>query len=260
MEAIRLKMASKTPSADLAACSVDDFLGGAVRLIQPLDGYRVSMDTVLLAACVHAKAGERVLEAGVGTAGAALCLARRIEGVFVDGVDIQPQMIHYARMNIQFNDLDARVAVREADVRTLTGQAGTYDHILINPPYLAQGKAIRPPDSNKGQAHMDENAVLKDWVRYSLYHAKHKASISLIYRADRLDELIASLYGRVGDLRILPLWSREGKPAKRVIVQGRKGTHGACVMLPGLTVHGAAERYTDNVRRILWDGEALALA
>ncbi len=50
--------------------TVDDFLGGKVKLIQPEGGYRVSMDTVILAAAVPAKKGDLIIEGGVGTGGA----------------------------------------------------------------------------------------------------------------------------------------------------------------------------------------------
>lgn len=239
--------------------TLDDFMGGAIRLHQPKDGYRVSMDTVMLAATIPAKAGEIVLEGGVGTGGAALCLARRLDGVLVHGIDIQPEMVARAHQNIQFNSLADNVTVEEGCVTNLTGPEARYDHVMINPPYLARGKAIRPPETNKGLAHMESGATLKDWIKFCVYHAKNRGTITIVFRADRMDEVIAHLYRRVGDLKILPLWPRDGVPAKRVIIQGRKGVHGAVTMLPGLTLHGEHERYADEARRVLWDGEALKL-
>jgi len=239
--------------------TIDDFLGGSVRLIQPRDGYRVSMDTVMLAATVPAKPGETVLEGGVGSAGAALCLARRLPGVHVYGIDMQSSMIELARQNIAFNDLGDFVSVGRGCVTDLTGPEAKYDHVMINPPYLAKGKAIRPPEKNKGLAHMDSAAALVDWIKFSIYSVKNRGTVSIVYRADRIDEVISHLYRRVGDLKILPLWPRVGVPAKRVIIQGRKGIHGAAQLLPGLALHGEFDRYTAEARKILWDGAALPL-
>ncbi len=245
-----------TPQAET---TIDDFLGGAIRLIQPKDGYRVSMDTVMLAATVPVKAGETVLEGGVGSAGAALCLARRLPGVKVHGIDVQRTMIDLAQQNIACNDLSDFVTVSHQCVTDLSGPEATYDHVMVNPPYLAEGKAIRPPDRGKGLAHMDSGATLKDWIKFCIYRVKNRGTVSIVYRADRMDEAIAHLYRRVGDLKIMPLWPRAGAPAKRVIIQGRKGVHGAAKLLPGLALHGDVDRYTQEARRILWDGEALSL-
>jgi len=251
--------APKNSESDCTETTIDDFLGGAVRLIQPRDGYRVSMDTVMLAATIPAKPGETVLEAGVGSAGAALCLARRLPGVKVYGIDIQPSMIDFARQNIAYNDLSDFVSVGRRCVTDLSGPEATYDHVMINPPYLAQGKAIRPPEKNKGLAHMDSAATLADWIKFSIYNVKNRGTLSIVYRADRIDEVISHLYRRVGDLKIMPLWPRLGSPAKRVIIQGRKGIHGAAQLLPGLALHGTVDRYTEEAREILWDGAALPL-
>lgn len=130
---------------------------------------------------------------------------------------------------------------------------------MVNPPYLDKGKAICPPDKGKGLAHMSSAATLKEWMKFCIYRVKNRGTVSIVYRADRIDEVIAHLYRRVGDLKILPLWPRQGVPAKRVIIQGRKGVHGAASLLPGLALHGEVDRYTAEARRVLWDGEALPL-
>ncbi|NVJ98996.1 MAG: methyltransferase domain-containing protein [Alphaproteobacteria bacterium] len=240
--------------------SVDDFLGGAVKLIQPKQGYRVSMDTVMLAACVPAKAGETVIEGGVGSAGAALCLARRVPGVRVHGLDIQEDMLAFARRNIAHNCLDDQVSVAKGSITELAqADEATYDHVMVNPPYLADGKGIRPPAETKGLAHMDQSAGLRDWIRFCVHMVRNKGTVSIIYRADRVDEVIAHLHRRVGELKIMPLWPRYGSPAKRVIIQGRKGMHGTASILPGLALHGEVERYTREAERILRDGEGLDL-
>ena len=73
-----------------AALTKDRFLGGRPRLYQPAQGVRAGSDAVLLAAAVAAKAGESALDVGCGVGPAALCLACRVAGVRVTGLEIQP--------------------------------------------------------------------------------------------------------------------------------------------------------------------------
>ncbi len=241
--------------------SLDDLLGGAVRIIQPVSGYRVTTDTLLLAACVPAKKGEKVLEAGTGTGGAALCIARRVEGADVTGIEIQDRMAGLAEKNIALNHLQGRVhIVRGCITRppdSLVSQS--FDHVLANPPYLEPGRAIRPPSESKGLAFMESSATLKDWVKFCLTMARNRGTLSFIHRADHVDALIGLLYGRVGELKIFPLWPRPGVPAKRVIIQGRKGVHGVACLLPGIALHGEKERYSKEAEVILRHGAALDL-
>jgi len=239
--------------------TLDDFLGGTVKLIQPKDGYRVSMDTVMLAAAVPVRAGESVLEGGVGSAGAAICLARRVPGIHVHGIEMQEDMLAYGERNVVYNDLNEQIRLKKGCITDLSGPQSSYDHVMLNPPFLSAGKAVRPPEESKGLAHMDSSANLKDWLRFAVHYAKNGGTVTIIYRADRVDEVIAHLHRRVGELKIMPLWPRAGIAAKRVIIQGRKGMHGAASILPGLALHGDIDRYTPQAKKILWDGEALDL-
>jgi len=241
------------------AVTEDDFLGGAVRLLQPKEGYRVSMDTVMLAASVPASPGDTVLEGGVGTGGAAICLATRVAGLKITGIEKQKSMLEFAQKNAEKNGQTEVLELLNGCVTDLSGPQSQYDHVMLNPPYLSRGKGMRPPAKSKGIAHMDTNAELWDWIRFAVHYCKQKGSITVIIRADRVDEVLARMYGRVGDIMVMPLWPRFGVPAKRVIIQGRKGAHGPATILPGIALHGEVERYTDAAKKILWDGEALSL-
>ena len=84
--------------------SCNEFLGGRVRLWQPLSGYRAGVDPVLLAASVPATAGQTVLELGCGAGAAILCLAARVPGLHLTGVELQPAYADLARRNAAEND------------------------------------------------------------------------------------------------------------------------------------------------------------
>jgi len=86
-----------------------------------------------------------------------------------------------------------------------------------------------------------------------------KGAIAIIHRADRLDEIVSLLFGKAGEIEIIPLWPRAGQPAKRAIVRARKGVKGGTRMHPGLILHGSdGERYTDAAAAILRDGAPLS--
>jgi len=239
--------------------SLDDFLGGQIRLVQPLDGYRVSMDTILLAAAIPARKGDQVLEPGIGTGGAALALARRVPGVKVTGLELQPQMAAFARRNIALNSMQDEVSLIEGDIMTPCDAVpdGAFDHVMANPPYLTPGTGMRPPSKSKGLAHMDSSASLKDWLNFCVAKARHKGTVTVIHRTDMLQQVIARLHRSVGELTLLPLWPRERVAAKRFILQGRKGMHGGMTILPGLALHGVEDRYTRQAEKILRDGEGI---
>ncbi len=53
--------------------SSDQFLGGALEILQPKAGYRAGVDPVLLAASVPAVAAVSILELGCGAGVASVC-------------------------------------------------------------------------------------------------------------------------------------------------------------------------------------------
>ncbi|MEO1000106.1 MAG: methyltransferase, partial [Pseudomonadota bacterium] len=203
----------------------DALLGGRVMLAQPRAGYRAATDPVLLAAACPAVAGERVLDLGCGAGAAALCLAARVPGVGLHGLELQPEYADLAGANAAAAGV--ALTLHRGDLRrppeALRGLS--FDHVITNPPYFpATGPAA--PDPGRATARHEEVA-LAAWIEAALRRLRPRGRLTLIHRAERLDEILAALAGRAGEVRIRPLAAREGRAAKRVIVAARKGARGA---------------------------------
>ena len=95
----------------------DAFLGGRVTALQPRRGFRASTDAVFLAAACPAQPGARVLELGCGVGVPALCLAARVPGLGLTGVEQQACYAELARRNAALND--AALEVVTADLAAL---------------------------------------------------------------------------------------------------------------------------------------------
>lgn len=228
------------PEAGLPESVTEDrFLDGTVVLRQPAVGYRAAIDPVLLAAAVDARAGDRVLEAGAGHGAAAICLARRVPDCRVTGIEMQPGLVKLANENARLNGLSGTVQVMVGDlVRPLPRiAAGTFDHVMANPPYLDAGRADRSDDPGRAAANVEGEATLKDWIAFMLRMVRARGTVTLIQRADRLDEILSLLHGRAGETVVFPLWPRSGVPAKRVIVRARKGIRSPLAISAGLVLH-----------------------
>jgi len=245
-----------------AVFSEDTILGGRVRLRQSCRGGRVSTDTLLLAAAVPARGGERVIDAGCGTGGAALAIAVRCPETQVTGVEREAELVGLMAENAALNALADRVSVRHGDIesKSLALGMGCFHHALANPPYYEAERTVPPPSKEKARAHVGGPARLADWVDFCLNMVRDRGSITLIHRADRLDTLLACLTPAAGDIAVCPLWPRAGLPAKRVIVQARKGMKGGSMIFPGLVLHDASGGFTPEVEDILRRGAALDLS
>ncbi len=257
----------------------DAFLGGRVRLRQPVGGPRAGIDPVLLAAAVPARLGQRILDVGTGSGVAACCLAGRVAGVHITGLELLPEMAALARANATLNGLDGEEGTGGtggadgaggaggSSFEVVTGDLsaplaglvpGSFDHVMANPPFQAAGHGTAPPGPVKAAAHVEGGATLEAWVAFCLRMARRKGTVTIVHRADRLDALLAALWGRAGQTVVYPLWPRAGVAAKRVVVRSRKDVAGPLVLSPGLVLHHAGSRdFTPEAEAVLRHGEAL---
>lgn len=232
--------------------SEDALLGGRVKLLQPRDGFRAALDPVLLAAFVPARPGDSALELGCGTGAAFLCLAARVGGIAITAVDRDPALVEIAQTNAGLNLLPAEI--RAADARELRNLPPVH-HAFANPPYWPGGTPS-PIAGRRQAAH--EDAPLTDWVRAMARPLRHKGTLSLVLPAARFAEAAAALKeAGCGAVRLLPLWPRQGVPAKRILIQARRGGAGPDEVLPGLVLHEADGRYTAAAEAVLREASAL---
>lgn len=233
--------------------SDDRLLGGRVILRQPATGYRVAVDPVLLAAATMARAGQHVLDAGCGSGAAMLCLAARVPGLNLTGVELQPHMADCARAGIGLNGLEGTARVVTGDIAH--APEGAFDIVMTNPPFGASGTA--PPDPSLAIAHMEGEVDLRGWIARCLAALKPKGRLVIVHRADRLSEILAALKGRAGDIHVVPIYPKAGQAARRVIVDAGKERRSPDTLLPGLILHGEDGAYTPAADAILREAQPL---
>lgn len=244
-----------------ASISEDRLLGGRVRLYQPVEGYRVAIDPIFLAASVPAEAGQSVLDLGCGVGAAALCLLARAPELRVTGLEIQGDLVRLAGENARLNNAADRFLPITGDVAKPPPRLapGAFHHVICNPPYLPVDQARPSANRMRDTANREGTARLADWVTAALAMVRPKGSITFVHRSDRLDALLGALSGRAGEIIVFPLWPGPDKSAKRVILQARKDVATPLRFSPGLVLHEPGGGFSAKAEVILRDAAALTL-
>ncbi|MEQ1617292.1 MAG: methyltransferase [Terricaulis sp.] len=237
-----------------AEITEDAILGGRLRVRQPARGYRVNVDTILLAAAVEAGSGARLMEAGCGVGAALLAAAAWAPGVHFVGVERDANMAALARENVALNAMSARVEIVTGDVLERSANIGVFDGVFCNPPFDREGEG-RAPAQVRRHAHIAD-APIDAWVAVLADRLRGGAALTLIHRAEKTRDILAALEGRLGGVALIPIRPRTGEAARRVLVQARKGSRAPFRLLPGLSLHDASgAKHTPETEAIL-RGEA----
>jgi len=237
-----------------AQLQADRFLGGRVIAQQPVGGFRSGLDAVMLAAAVSARAGDTALELGAGAGVASLCLAARVPGCDVTGVEIDAALAEAANANARLNA--ARAKFVRADVFGLpAGLRREFGHVFCNPPFHGDAGETSP-DPARARA-LKDGGRLGDWLKAALKRTVSNGTFTAILRADRMDEALAALPGT--GVTVFPLWPRAGMPAGRVILSVHKDSRARLVLLPGLVLHAGDGEWSDAADAVLRQGAPLDL-
>jgi tRNA1(Val) A37 N6-methylase TrmN6 len=237
----------------------DAFLGGRLHISQPEHGFRAGLDSVMLAAAVPAKPGERVLEIGSGAGVAALCLIARVPGASLTGIEPQAGLVALATATARANGLDAAFLEGSAEQPPAGLPRDHFDHAMMNPPFFVEGRDDASPDPARRTAAIADADLLARWARTARTHLHAKGTLTAILPADRLAAMLKALETGFGGVAVVPLWPRAGEAAKRIIVHARKGSRAALALRPGLVLHNADGGFTPDADAVLRHGAALAV-
>ena len=238
-------------------------LGGRIMLRQMRRGYRVAIDSVLLAAAIHRGRDknpprqQHVVELGSGVGAVSLCLAARLPELHITGYDIAAELVELARHNAVHNNLSERVEFIQRDITKypLSGNPPKFDHVMMNPPFHARD---RTPSPDAARQLAFSLAEFQPWADAARYYLRAGGSLTLIFRADGLADLLAALSPHFGSFAILPIAPRAEQPAKRIIIRAKLGGKSPLRLCAPLILHQRdSNLYTPLVEQILRDGVGL---
>ena len=244
----------------------DNFLGGKIKVWQPLLGYRASIDSVFLAAALHPKRNDSILELGCGVGTVFCCLLSRLPVKTFVGVEVQYAYAELARKNALQNNF--LVEIIESDISKLPAALSQrlFDHVVFNPPFFKREASLELTEVSKNIALRESRVTLSEWIDIALRRCTDGGKITFIHEAGRLADIMSCLRGRAGEIRILPIMSKPKIKAKRILVVAKKGSKGAVSLLPPIIVHSLIDKssnqwgYTDLAVDILKNGRSLNLS
>ena len=232
----------------------DAILGGRIRVIQPRNGYRFSLDSILLARFVSVRSRDRVLELGAGAGVISLAVAALHPPCEIIALEIQPELVAMIRRNVELNGVDSIRAIA-ADLRKLTDAKvprESFDVVVANPPYRASNAGRVSPHAARRIARSESSATLEDFIAAASRYTRRGGRAAFVLAADRSAELISLLREHhLEPKRIRFVHPYSGASATTILIEARRNGGVEVAIEPPLIVFDSPGVYSRGAREIL---------
>ena len=235
----------------------DSLFDGNLVCYQRRDGYRFSVDAVLLVHFCLNWQDATILDLGCGCGILSLIfLYRRQEKIKkIEGLEYQYGLAEAARRNASANNYGDIFRITRGDLKEVKRlyRAESFTHVICNPPFFSVGRGRVNAEEEKYLARHQAAANLDDIVSSAFYVLKNKGIFGLIFPADALPTLLQRLLGRrMQPKRMRLVYSYpEASSASLVMVESVKNGGEGCTVLPPLYVYTCKSgEYTQEVKKM----------
>ncbi len=236
--------------------TIDSIIFPDLRVIQGRDGYRFSLDSLLLFGFAEPFLAGPVIDLGCGTGILAFLTARLHPECFTVGLELQAPMARRARDGALLNGFSPRLGIVRGDIRDvarLFGQ-GVFATVLSNPPYRTSGSGRLPAHDERVIARHDRHCPARELLAAAGHLLASGGYGFLSWLPSRLDELTSAAAdaGLATDM-ILPVSSRPTEAPYLFLLRLVHGRPEECRTLPSLAVR-QGDAYAPEVSRLLATG------
>lgn len=205
-----------------------------IKIYQLIDGFRFSVDPIILVDFFEGDSEKRILDIGSGSGIIPILLAKRKNMKNITGIEIQKDSLDIFKKNVFENNLEKNIEIIYGDVKEYD-KSNFYDYIISNPPYMSlDGKKISENENKKISRH-EIMLNLSELIRNAKRLLKPRGELFLVHRSFRLPEIIKEMEKNNFSLKKIKLvYFDRNKNSNLVLVQASKGRKNKLEVLPPL--------------------------
>jgi tRNA1Val (adenine37-N6)-methyltransferase len=238
-----------------------------IKVYQHKDGYRFSIDALLLYSFINIKRVQNIADLGAGSGIIGLLLAKKYPSASVLLIELQKSLAALAKKSIALNKLQDRVNILNADLKHLCkelsesyvrhSQTGIYesqitpesfDLVVSNPPFRKPGSGKLSDGDERAIARHELMLPLHQLIKAVSILLKHHGRFCMIHLPERIADIIREMSLHcLEPKRIRFVHSYSDSPAKMVLIEAVKGGRASLKVESPLIVYNRDGSRTDEI-------------
>ena len=231
---------------------IDELNYEGLKIIQNTEGFCFGIDSVLLTEFARdIKKKSKIADLGTGTGILSILLSKKVNAEKVYGIEIQKDVAEMAKRSIKLNSLESIIEIINEDINNIKLENNSFDAIVTNPPYKKLGTGINNKKEKQRISRYETTASLDDWLRVSSRLLKDNGSFYIVYRTDRLSELIENMEKYKLEIkRMRFVYSNINEQSILVLIKAVKGAGMFVKVEKPLIIYNLDGSYTEEILNI----------
>lgn len=222
---------------------------GSLSIYQPVEGYRFSVDSIILANFINLKRLNNALDLGAGTGIIGMIIAKKYPNSKITMIEIQPDLSEFAKKNIEINGLENQIKVYCIDAKKFDEKG--FDLVFTNPPFRRPGTGKISPKEEKAIARHEFSLSVADIAEIAQRSLRHRGRLCMVHLPERLVDIIRTLSKYNLEVKRLRfVHSKISTEAKMVLIEAVKGGKISLKVEKPLFIYEENGEYTNEMNKI----------
>lgn len=231
---------------------IDDLQYENLKIIQNPEWFCFGVDSVLLTEFARdIKRNSRIIDLGTGTGILSILMSKKVNAQKIVGVELQGDVAEMATRSVKINGLENIISIVRSDLKDLKFENNSFDVVITNPPYKKAGTGIDNKNEKQRISRYETTANLDEWLKIASRLLKDFGSFYMVYRTDRLTELIENMKKYKLEIkRMRFVYSNEQSQSNLVLIKAVKGAKVFAKIEKPLIIYNMDGTYTDEIMQV----------
>lgn len=232
---------------------LDDLNLDNLKIIQKIDGYGFTSDSVLLANFVKASKNSTCVEIGAGSGIISILVNYKENPKQIYAFEIQEDVASLAKRNVELNNMQDKINVIFDKVQNFANyiQHGCADVVFSNPPYFKYDKIVCGNNQEKACSRFDKFLPLDEFFCTVSKLLRFGGKLFFVNDSQRIGECFIEMKkNNIAPKRLYFVHPNNNKNSTVFLCEAVKGGKEGLIVMPPLFTNSLNGNYVQTIQKL----------